>query len=82
MLICPNCGSRYRDPGGNRHYLCARCRTPLVRLKGKKQKENEAVAGAIVGGAVGAALGGPVGALIGFFLGGILGVGGSRGGRG
>lgn len=73
-LICENCGSINKDPGGDpKTYLCGVCGQPrLQRVQTQQEKTNTLVA-AIAGGALGGMAGGPVGIAVGAILGAIIG---------
>jgi hypothetical protein len=75
MLVCSNCGSINRDPGGDpAFYRCGVCgMNVLHRADSVPSGNNNAFAGAVVGGTLGGIAGGPVGAVLGIFVGAALG---------
>jgi DNA-directed RNA polymerase subunit RPC12/RpoP len=75
MLVCSFCGSQNRDPGGEpRLYRCGVCgQQMLMRMQNVPSENNNAFAGAVVGGTLGGVAGGPVGAILGIFVGAVLG---------
>jgi hypothetical protein len=68
MLICPKCGTRHTDPGGEASYLCSKCGSVLKRTK----PETLAVILGIAGAAIGGGIGGPAGAVLGGLIGAVL----------
>jgi hypothetical protein len=73
MVICGTCGATNHDPGGDlRLYSCGQCGQPTLQ-RVQYSPNNNAFAGAVVGGTLGGVAGGPVGALFGIFIGGLLG---------
>ena len=75
MLVCSNCGSVNRDPGGNiLFYQCGVCgMATLRRVESVPSGNNNAFTGAVIGGTLGGVAGGPVGAVLGIFVGAALG---------
>jgi hypothetical protein len=75
MLVCSNCGTVNRDPGGDpRCYQCGACgQMCLNRVESVPSGNNNAFAGAVIGGTLGGVAAGPVGAVLGIFFGAVLG---------
>lgn len=74
VLICSNCGTVNKDPGGDpKKLLCGGCgQASLQRVQ--TQQEKNALAAAIAGGAIaGMAGGGPIGVVVGAVIGAIIG---------
>jgi hypothetical protein len=75
MLVCSNCGSVNRDPGGDPAlYTCGVCgQATLQRAENIPSGNNNTIGGAVVGATVGGFIGGPVGAVLGILFGGVFG---------
>jgi hypothetical protein len=78
FLLCPNCGTYNRDPGGEAAYWrCGTCgHVGLVRMQQRPVSSpglsQQQVVGAMLGGLIGAAAG-PAGIFFGVLLGALLG---------
>jgi DNA-directed RNA polymerase subunit RPC12/RpoP len=79
-LVCSNCGTTFRDPGGDpRTYRCSICGNPILqRVPSEEDTSKDSLVGLVAGAGIGAAFGGGVGAIIGGIFGALLGAARNR----
>jgi len=70
-LVCPNCGTVYRDPGGEPGaYRCASCGFyGLERRPDPATRKSDPLLATVLGALLGASVGGGAGVVIGGLLG-------------